>query len=206
MDKKMMIILGVIVVIAAVIAAFMLLSPEDTDLSKLDILGNGTIGENGTLNVKLSNGDGIALKDKEVHVTVKNSKGKVVFENSAKTYVNGVANVKIENVSAGEYEVNVTFDGDENYTACSISEKLIIAQGVVEDTEENDDVDTASAVDTSSDSSQSSSSYSSSSYSSSNSYSSDDGSSDDYYDEDGNAVEPTIDEDGNPTYDDGEEN
>lgn len=204
MDKKMMIILGVIVAIAVVIAAFMLLSAEDTNLSKLDILGNGTIGENGTLNVKLSNEEGVALKDKEVHVTVKNSKGKVVFENSAKTYVNGVANVKIENVSAGEYEVNVTFDGDENYTACSISEKLIIAQGVVEDTEENDDVDTANAVDTTSDSSQSSSSYRSSSYSSSNSDSSDDGSSDNYYDEDGNVVEPTIDEDGNPTYDDEE--
>ena len=199
-----MIILGVIVAIAVVIAAFMLLSAEDTNLSKLDILGNGTIGENGTLNVKLSNEEGVALKDKEVHVTVKNSKGKVVFENSAKTYVNGVANVKIENVSAGEYEVNVTFDGDENYTACSISEKLIIAQGVVEDTEENDDVDTANAVDTTSDSSQSSSSYRSSSYSSSNSDSSDDGSSDNYYDEDGNVVEPTIDEDGNPTYDDEE--
>lgn len=86
MDKRI-IILGVIVAIVAVgAAAWMFLSPsvDDADKSNLDILGNGTIAENGTLNVKLSNSEGIALKDKEIHLTVKDSNGSVVFEKQQK--------------------------------------------------------------------------------------------------------------------------
>ena len=208
MDKRILIILGGIVVVLTVIAAvltFTLSGSDDPSYTKLDILGNGTIGENGTLNVKLTNGEGIALKDKEIHVTVKDKNGSVVFEKSAKTYVNGVANVKVENVSPGEYDVNVTFDGDNNFTACSLSEKLTIAQGVVEeDTDSDADAGTDS---TGSSQSQSSSSSSYSRSSSSNSYSNngassdDQGSPEDHYDEDGNRVEPTYDPDGNPTYD-----
>ena len=205
----MIILLVAVVIGAAVIASFIFSSfAEGAGNSKLDILGNGTIGENGTLNVKLSNGDGVALKDKEVHVAVKDSKGKTVFEKSAKTYVNGVANVKIENVSAGKYDVNVTFDGDENYTASSVVEKLTIAEGVVEE-DTNNDTDTSTAVvDTGSTPTQSSSSQSHSqsshSSSSSSSSSSDEGSEDTYYDENGNVIEPVIDENGNPTYEDDE--
>ena len=201
----MIILLVAVVIGASVFASFIFSSSaEDVDNSKIDILGNGTIGENGTLNVKLSNDEGVALKDKEIHVAVKDSKGNTVFEKSAKTYVNGVANVKVENVSAGKYEVNVTFDGDENYTASSVAEKLIIAKGVVEE-DTNNDTDTSTAVvDTGSTPTQSSSSQShsqSSHSSSSSSSSSDEGSEDTYYDENGNVIEPVFDEDGNPTYD-----
>lgn len=207
----MMIILGVIVVFVAIFAAFVFSSSsEDAGNSNLVILGNGTIEENGTLDVKLSNEDGIALKDKEIHVTVTNSKGKVVFEKTSKTYVNGVANVKIDNVRAGKYDVDVSFEGDENYTASSAAGKLIIVKGAVEE-DANNDTDTSIAVgDTSSSApaqSSSSQSHSQSSNSRSSSSSpSDDGSDDTYYDENGNAVEPVYDEDGNPTFDDGEEN
>ena len=108
MGKKKMILLGGVIVLIAIAAAFMLFSSSGEDC-KLAIIGDGTIPENGTLNVKLSNAENIALKDKEIHVTVKDSDGNVVFEDSATTYVNGVANVRIANVSAGnevfEFEI-----------------------------------------------------------------------------------------------------
>ena len=208
-----MVILGVIVFIVAIFGAFVLSSSAgDAGNSNLDILGNGTIEENGTLDVKLSNEDGVALKDKEIHVTVTNSKGKVVFEKSAKTYVNGVANVKLEKVKAGKYDVNVTFDGDENYTASSASGKLVIAKGVVEeDTDNETDTsivveDTSSSSSTPAQSSPSQSHSQSSHSSSSSSSSSDESSEDTYYDENGKEIEPVYDEDGNPTYDEEEEN
>lgn len=165
MNRRTLLIIAIIVVAAIGAAAFMIssLSGNDNDggadESKLDILGNGTIKENGTLNVKLSNGEGVALKDKEIHVSVKDSDGNVVFEKSAKTYVNGVANFKIENVSAGEYEVNATFDGDDNHTAVSASKKLVIEEA--EDTEDDgsSDADAASGDAGSSAQSSSSSSY-----------------------------------------------
>ena len=173
MDRKILIILGVIVVVAAAGAAtFMFASPSNdgsNDESKIDILGNGNISENGTLNVKLSNSEGIALKDKEIHISVKDSNGSVVFEKSAKTFVNGIANIKIENVSAGEYEVSATFDGDKNHTAASASEKLVIGNPQ----DDSDDDNSTSTDDASSDADSddgSAQSSSSSSYSPSRSY------------------------------------
>ncbi len=205
MDEKRILIIAGIVVIIAVAATFMLLfsNAEDSSYSRISILGNGSISVNGTLDVKLANDDGVALKDKDITVTLKDSEGNVVFNKTAKTYVNGVANVKLANVSAGSYNVEATFAGDGNYSSCSVSEKLKIIgpDGEEEQTEEDNATveDTTDTVDTTP--TQSSQSYSSSSYQS-QSYtppsSSDDGGSEDtYYDENGQEIEPVIDEEGN---------
>lgn len=205
MDKKELIILGILAVIAAVAIWFMYFSPVESaaDYSMLNIIGDGTIGENGTVYAKLANGENVALRDKEVHITVKDSNGSVVFEDSSKTYVNGVVNFKLTNVSAGKYDVNITFDGDENFTSCSVSEKLTIKAGEVEEDVPDEIVSSVETADTSTqDTSSSQSSYSSQSYRqsySSDSYSSSDdvGSEDNYYDENGNEITPTYDENGN---------
>ena len=209
MDKKELIILGILAVIAAVAIWFMYFSPVDasSDYSMINIIGDGTIGENGTVYAKLVNGENVALKDKEVHITVKDSKGSVVFEDSSKTYVNGVVNFKLTNVSAGKYDVNITFDGDENFTSCSVSEKLTIKAGEVEEDVPDEIVASVETADTSTqDTSSSQSSYSTQSYRqsySSDSYSSSDdvGSEDNYYDENGNEITPTYDENGNEVVD-----
>lgn len=167
--NRIIIILGIILAVLLAIAAFFTFFPSDSadiNATNLDILGNGTIGENGTLNVKLSNGEGIALRDKQINVVIKDENGNVVFEDSAQTQVNGVANVKVENVSPGEYEVTVAFEGDENYSSCNITEKLIIAEGVVdEDADSDEGADDAADSDADSGSQASSSSYSGRSYS-----------------------------------------
>ena len=205
MDEKRVMIIAGIVVIIAVAATFMLLfsNAEDSSYSRISILGNGSISENGTVDVKLANGDGIALKDKDITITLKDSEGKVVFNKTAKTYVNGVANVKLTNVSAGSYDIEATFAGDGNYSSCSVSEKLKIIGPDGDEEQTGDDNatadDTADTVDTAP--TQSSQSYSSSSYQSQSytppSSSDDDGSEDTYYDENGQEIEPVIDEDGN---------
>ena len=209
----MMIIIGGIIVAIAIVAAFMLFSPNnDSGYSKIDIIGDGNVPENGTLNVKLENGQNIALKDKNITITIKDSKGKVVFNKTAKTFVNGVANVKLTNLSPGEYNVNATFNGDENYTASSVSEKIKIVAGESDDAGDENTTDVV-ADDTTTPTSDSSSSYSSQSSSSSSSYrpssssssSSSSDSSDNgvyYTDENGNPAEGYIDEDGNEVYDD----
>lgn len=96
-------------------------------------MGNGSIHENGTIGIKLTNGENTALKNKTVHVCVKDSEGKIVVDKTAKTYVSGVVGVGLTNVSAGEYDVNVTFEGDENYTSSSVSQKLKIIAGESDD-------------------------------------------------------------------------
>lgn len=209
MDRKKLLILGILAVIVAIAIWFMYFSPFESaaDSSLINILGDGTIGENGTVYAKLTNDENVALKDKEVHITVKDSNGSVVFEDSSKTYVNGVVNFKLTNVSAGKYDVNITFGGDENFTSCSVSEKLTIKAGEVEEDVPDEIVSSVETADTSTqDTSSSQSSYSSQSYRqsySSDSYSSSDdvGSEDNYYDENGNEITPTYDENGNEVVD-----
>ena len=213
MDRKKLIIIGgILVVFLAVMAAFILTSSstEDSNYSKIAILGEGAINENGSVSIKLTNGEGIALKDKEIHVTVKDSNGSTVFEDTVKTFANGVVNVKIAGVPAGEYDINATFDGDENFTGSSVAAKLTIKPGESEEpvdnstaTDDNVYAESQSTSTPSSSSSSSSSSYSrpsssSISSSSSSSSSSDSGGGYDVIDEDGHNVAPVIDEDGNP--------
>lgn len=203
MDEQRLIIIGVIVVILAVIAGVLLTSsshnPGD---SILDILGDGTIPVNGTIDVKLTNGEGVALRDKTVHISVVDKNGKEVFKKDATTYANGIANIKLSGVAAGKYNVNVTFDGDSNFTASSVSEEISIKGAPAEDTHNDTDNATASE-DTNQDTADSQQTYSSQSDSSSSYYSSssdsssyDDGSSSDVVDEDGNSVDVVIDENG----------
>ncbi len=204
MDEQRLIIIGVIVVILAVIAGVLLTSSShDPGDSILDILGDGTIPVNGTVDVKLTNGEGVALRDKTVHISVVDKNGKEVFKKDATTYANGIANIKLSGVAAGKYNVNVTFDGDSNFTASSVSEEISIKGAPAEDA--HNDTDNATASDTAdenqdtADSQQTYSSQSdSSSYysSSSDSSSYDDGSSSDVVDEDGNSVDVVIDENG----------
>ena len=137
MDMRKIIIIGVIIVVIAVVTVFMISSyGSDLGYTSLSIMGNGSIDENGTVDIKLTDWEGTALKNKDIHVSVKDSEGNVVFNDSSKTQVNGIASVKLINVSAGEYNINVTFEGDEKYGPSSLSERLIIG-GVVEEVEED---------------------------------------------------------------------
>lgn len=215
MDKKELIITGIIIIIAVVAAGIIFAPSISAQYTSIDVLNKGDLGENSTIYVKLTDGDKTSLSNKTIHVKLTDNKNNVVYEDSVKTQATGVAIVKLHNVSAGEYNLEVNFDGDENYTGCSISQKVKVITGEVKDevtnsTLVNQTLADAHAQDTSSQSSSSSSSSGSSSGGSSSggsssggsssggssSSSSDDGSSR-HYDPDGHEVLPEYDADGN---------
>lgn len=178
MDKKELIIIGIIIIIGAAAAGIMFMPGDSAKYTTLDVLNKGAVGgENGTIYVKLTDEDKTSLSDKEVHIKLTDDKNNVIFEDTSKTHVTGVAFAKINNISSGEYNLNVTYDGDENYTGCSISQKLTVGEGEIEEQVDNatliqDTLADASSSTSSSSSSQSSTSYRSSSSSSSSSQSS----------------------------------
>lgn len=209
MDKKELIIAGIVVIIAVIVASIIFAPSSDAKYTTLDVLNKGDLGENSTIYVKLADDGKNALSDKTIHVKLTDKKGKVVYDKSVKTHTTGVALAKLENVSAGEYDLNVTFDGDGNYTGSSISQKVTVKGEVIEDIVDNstliyqtlNDMSNDDNQDNSGSQSQSSSytpSYSSSSSSSrsSSSSSSSSSSANTYYDENGNAMLPEYDENG----------
>ncbi len=199
MDKKEIAILGIVVVIAIVIAAIILAPQIDAKSTSIEILNEKNIGENGTLYIKLKDNEKGAIANQPVHIKLTNDKNKVIYEKTVETHSTGVAIVKLNNISGGTYNVNITYDGDANFTGCSLSKKITIEGEVVEDPLANSTLiqqtlneDNQDANDDSQDSSYSSydTSYtpsyrsSSSSQSSSSSSSSDSGELPEY-DEDG---------------------
>lgn len=210
MDKKELIITGIIIIIAVVAASIIFAPSISAQYTSIDVLNKGDLGENSTIYVKLTDGDKTSLSNKTIHVKLTDGKNNVVYEDSVKTQATGVAIVKLHNVSAGEYNLDVNFDGDENFTGCSISQKVKVITGEVKDVVENSTLINQTLADANAQAQDSSSSQSSSSYTPSSSGSSSSGSSSSggsssrsedssshYYDPDGNEILPEYDADGN---------
>ena len=196
----------VIIIFVVVIVGSMIFTPlSSAQDTKLSILNTGDIGENGTVYVKLTSNQNGSLSDKQLNVKITNDKGEEVYTDTVKTHATGVAIVKISNFTSGNYNINVTYAGDENYTASSISQKITVSGDVTQEEVENSTLveQTLAQEAASSGSSQSSGSQScQTSYSSrsSSSSSSSSGSSDyysNYYDVDGSRVLKEYDESGN---------
>lgn len=209
MDKKEYVIIGIVIIIAIAVAGIIFSSPNSAKNTQIQILNNGSIGENGTIYIKLTDMEKNSLGDKPIKVSIIDKKGKAVYTKELKTHVTGMALVKVENITPDTYTVNVTFNGDANYSSSSVSKKINIVSGHVEEqlnatSEDIQAINTEQAQDSqqntytpvySTDTSYTpSSSSSQQSSSDSRDTSSDDGG---VIDENGNAVDPVIDENGN---------
>ncbi|WP_295611866.1 DUF3244 domain-containing protein [uncultured Methanobrevibacter sp.] len=213
MDNKILrdlLIFGIIIIIAAIVFSFVFSPSSDAHNTSIQVLNKGDLGSNSTIYVKLTDSQKTSLSNKTVHVKLLDNKGKVVYKKNIKTHATGVGMAKLSNMSSGEYTLNITYDGDANYTGCSLSKKVKVDSGVVKDEIDNSTLDSAAIQDIldtqaqldqdSSDSQQYDQSYTpsnpSSDSDSSSSDSNDDG-FDVYIDEDGNTMDVVIDEDGN---------
>ena len=209
MDKKEYVIIGIVIIIAIAVAGIIFSSPNSAKNTQIQILNNGSIGENGTIYIKLTDMEKNSLGDKPIKVSIIDKKGKAVYTKELKTHVTGMALVKVENITPDTYTVNVTFNGDANYSSSSVSKKINIVSGHVDEqlNATSEDIQ-AINIEQAQDSQQNTytpvystdTSYTPSSSSSQQSSSdSRDTSSDDggVIDENGNAVDPVIDENGN---------
>ncbi len=209
MDKKEYVIIGIVIIIAIAVAGIIFSSPNSAKNTQIQILNNGSIGENGTIYIKLTDMEKNSLGDKPIKVSIIDKKGKAVYTKELKTHVTGMALVKVENITPDTYTINVTFNGDANYSSSSVSKKINIVSGHVEEqlNATSEDIQ-AINIEQAQDSQQNTytpvystdTSYTPSSSSSQQSSSdSRDTSSDDggVIDENGNAVDPVIDENGN---------
>lgn len=216
MDNKIvrdLVLFGIIIIIAAIAFSFVFSPTSDAHNTSIQVLNKGDLGSNSTIYVKLTDNQKTSLSNKTVHVKLLDKKGKVAYTKDIKTHATGVGMAKLSNISSGEYTLNITYDGDANYTGCSLSKKVKIDPGVVKDEIDNSTLDNATMQDIldtqaqldqqdSSDSQQydqSQQSYTPSTPSSDSS-SSDSNSNDGfdvYVDEDGNTMDVVIDEDGN---------
>lgn len=129
MNKKLMIIFGVIVLIIVLFigtGAFMQ-TPEKQiakQNSRLVITSNSTLNVGDNITIQLTDLTGTPIKNETVNITIFGKDGSTSY-NSVITNKEGIGTLSIEK-SAGRYTNNATFGGNENFAGSSTSQKFII--------------------------------------------------------------------------------
>ena len=129
-SRNIIIILVIVVVVLAAAVGVMFLSPSHAkEDSKLTITSNETLYEGDSLTVKLTDINGTAIPDQTVRVTITNESE--TYESSVITNGSGIGVLELDE-DAGNYSVNCSYGGNDNYTANNASQKLVILKEVVE--------------------------------------------------------------------------
>ena len=127
MDKNKIIIISLIVVILALLAGLFLSMPNFAKKdSKLEIISNDTLDEDGQIEVKLTDLNNTPIVNQTVNITVTDENQTSTYF-SAVTNDEGVASLKLDK-GGGNYTVNCSYAGNDNYTGSSSSQKLTIEE------------------------------------------------------------------------------
>ena len=128
-----MIIIALIVVIVALLAGILVAMPNfaKTD-SKLEIIGNDALNEGDNLQIKLTDIKGTALANQTVKITF-TDKDNSNSEYSVVTNGEGIGELKLDK-NVGEYDVIVSYAGNDGYNSCNATKKITINEEVVEAT------------------------------------------------------------------------
>ena len=130
-NKHIIAILIIIIIILAVaLAAVALPSLNSKEATKITITSNNTLYEGENLSVNLTTINGTPIVGEKVNVTVINEDGSKDFMNAV-TDENGTAQVKLDK-REGNYTVNCTYGGNENYSGNSTQQELNVIKEVVE--------------------------------------------------------------------------
>lgn len=143
MENKNIIIIAVtlIIVIALVAGTFFYItnlndSPQVEEPTKvkeasnIKIISNKTLYKGGKLSIQLTNLNKTAISNEKVNILITNKKDKVVMNKTIKTNSKGKSKL-ILNLKKGKYQINATFNGNDNYTGTTATQKLTIKEKVV---------------------------------------------------------------------------
>ena len=136
MDRKYLILTLVVmmVVIAAAIAAVMFNPAEAKEPTQVNITSDSQQYEGGNLSLLLTDLNNTPISNQVVNVTITDDDNETVARSTLKTGSEGRAEMLLD-LSPGEYLVNVSYGGNENYTGNTTSQNLTVievVQAVVE--------------------------------------------------------------------------
>jgi len=129
MENKVIIaILLLVIVILVVGLCAMLFSPfHGPEGSVISIESNNVLYSGDDLSVLLTSINKTPISNEFVNVIICDSSGKLVANETVKTDFKGSAKLELD-IESGKYDVDVSFGGNENYTANKTSQKLEIKE------------------------------------------------------------------------------
>ena len=127
-NRNIIITLLVIIVALAAAIGFMLMNPTHTkEPCKIKITSDKEQYKGGELSIVLTDLNKTPLSKEIVNITITDKKGKVVVDDVVKTNSKGKAKLDLK-LKKGNYKVNVSYDGNENYTGNNTTQKLKIKE------------------------------------------------------------------------------
>lgn len=134
MDIKKILLISIITVVilasvSAVSAGFLdgLLGGELQD-TNLNFKSNSTLTEGDSLKVKLTDANGTAIANQTVNITITDKDGSNDYH-SVVTNENGTGKLKFDK-SAGEYNVTVSYGGNDKYNPSNATKKITVEEEV----------------------------------------------------------------------------
>lgn len=129
MDKNKIIVIALIAIIAVLIIGLAVVMPGfGKDKSNITIKSNDTISQGDSIKIELADVNGTPIENETVNVTIKAKNG-TVEKKAVVTNDDGVAKVKMDD-EPGNYTVNCTFDGNENYTEDTTTQQVEVVDDV----------------------------------------------------------------------------
>lgn len=122
MNKNIIIVI-LIVVIIALGAAFMLNQSNGKTDTNIKIINNQTFKNGDMVQFELKDAQGNALSSQSVNITFDNNKNTVTTDQNGKGYLSIIGE------SAGKYDVEVKYGGNDKYNGCSAKVTITIEDG-----------------------------------------------------------------------------
>ena len=132
MDNNKIIIIALIVIIAALLVsmAAMMMPNMGKQNTILKFKSNSALTEGDSLKVKLTDGNGSAIANQTVNITITDKDGFSDYH-SVVTNENGTGKLKLDK-NAGKYNVTISYGGNDKYNGCNATKKITIEEMVVE--------------------------------------------------------------------------
>ena len=146
MDRNKMIILALVAVIAIVLIGLAAVMPGlGKEQANVTITSNDTISQGESIEIELTAVNGTPIENETVNVTLTDENGTEEVNVEVVTDYKGVAEVEIdEKQETGNYTVECTFEGNDNFTEDTVTQEIEIVE---EEVVEEDVPDTSEDVD-----------------------------------------------------------
>ena len=141
MEKNKIILIVLIAVIAVLIIGLAVVMPGfGKEKANITIKSNDTISQGDSIEIELMDVNGTPIENETVNVTLTDENGTEDIKVAVLTDDEGVAEVEIdeEDEIVGNYTVECTFEGNDNFTEETTTQEIEIVEDV-EDTSEDVD-------------------------------------------------------------------
>ena len=124
MNNDKIIIALVVVLIVVLAAGILLLNPGHAKVdSRTIVTSNSTLHDGDNFTIRLTDINNTPIANQRVNITIIDANGGKNPQ-AVTTDANGEGKLQLNGLTPGEYTMNVTYGGNENYTACNTTQKL----------------------------------------------------------------------------------